>query len=54
MQQGPVCAATKLVDSIKFNHSKQDHNKLLFQVYVTGFVKRYLFHTFDTPANKLL
>ena len=23
-------------------------------VYVTGFAKRYLFHTFDIPANKIM
>ena len=22
--------------------------------YVTGFAKRYLFHTFDMPANKMV
>ena len=28
--------------------------KLLFKLFVTEFVKRYLFHTFDTPENKML
>ena len=38
----------------KTSPSSRGDRKFNVVVYVTGFAKRYLFHTFDIPANKMM
>ena len=46
--------------AVKTYSTGKEHLNILIQTenmtakaYVTGFAKRYLFHTFDIPANKM-